>query len=208
MKSKKGFTLIEVLAVLVILSILITFSVVSVSKIKKRQEIENRINVIRSILTAARAYEADNPNTTNSSGVLVSTLLSKGYVDFDTKKYSDLLMTNQNENRKITWSNKYYFQNNTVKESDKLSFVFEEAIQVDTIDTPRFISDCGQETEQKDDKIGKVLCEAWPLSGGSDGYFTKCKTTGDTTICAGWDSKGKYYDTNGNSENDKNLNFN
>ena len=204
MKSKKGFTLIEVLAVLVILSILITFSVVSVSKIKKRQEIENRINVIRSILTAARAYEADNPN---ENEVEIQTLLDENYVDFDTKKYSDLLMTNSNEKRKITWSNKYYFQNNTV-ESNKLSFVFEEAIQVDTIDTPRFISDCGQETEQKDDKIGKVLCEAWPLFGDPDSYFTKCKTTGDTTICAGWDSKGKYYDTDGNPKIDNNLKFN
>lgn len=207
MKSKKGFTLIEVLAVLVILSILITFSVVSVSKIKKRQEIENRINVIRSILTAARAYEADNPNTTDSSGVLVSTLLSKGYVDFDTKKYSDLLMTNQNGKRKITWSNNYY-ENGAVKESNKLSFVFEEAIQVDTIDTPRFISDCGQETEQQNNKVGKVLCEASPSFGDTDSYFTKCKTTGDTIICAGWDSKGKYYNTDGNSENGKNLKFN
>lgn len=201
MKSKKGFTLIEVLAVLVILSILITFSVVSVSKIKKRQEIENRINVIRSILTAARAYEADNPN---KNEVEIQTLLDENYVDFDTKKYSDLLMTNINGKRKITWSNKYY-ENGAVKESNKLSFVFEEAIQVDNT---RFISDCGQETEQQNDKVGKVLCEASPSFGDTDSYFTKCKTTGDITICAGWDSKGKYYGTDGNSDNSNNLKFN
>ncbi len=201
MKSKKGFTLIEVLAVLVILSILITFSVVSVSKIKKRQEIENRINVIRSILTAARAYDADNPNEMK---VEIQTLLDKNYVDFDTKKYSDLLMTNRNGKRKITWSHNYY-ENGAVKESNKLSFVFEEAIQVDK---KRIISDCGQETEQQNNKVGKVLCEASPSLGDTDSYFTKCKTTGDTTICAGWDSKGKYYDTDGNPKDDKNLNFN
>lgn len=206
MKSKKGFTLIEVLAVLVILSILITFSVVSVSKIKKRQEIENRINVIRSILTAARAYEADNPD---ERGVEVQTLLDENYVDFDKKKYDDLLKHDE-VNRKIIWSNKYY-ENRAVKESNKLSFVFEKAILVDATSIPKFISDCGQETEQENDKAGKVLCSVHPLPlyyGDTDGYFTKCKTTGDITICAGWDSKGKYYDTDGNSENANNLKFN
>ena len=189
MKSKKGFTLIEVLAVLVILSILITFSVVSVSKIKKRQEIENRINVIRSILTAARAYEADNPD--------------KNEVEVQTKKYINLLMVDD-ENRKIIRSNEY-LENYDVKESNKLSFVFEKAILVDATSIPKFISDCGQETEQENDKAGKVLCEA---SYHADSYFTKCKTTGDITICAGWDSKGKYYNNDGTPNVDKNLKFN
>lgn len=205
MKSKKGFTLIEVLAVLVILSILITFSVVSVSKIKKRQEIENRINVIRSILTAARAYEADNPDKRE---VEIQTLLDENYVDFDTKKYSDLLMFDS-ENRKIIWSNKYYDNNNNnFEESNKLSFVFDKAI---LFDDPRFISDCGQETEQKNDKVGKVLCETkFLFYKGTLGFFTNCrKTTPDgITICAGWDSKGKYYNDAGNPENDNNLKFN
>lgn len=200
MKSKKGFTLIEVLAVLVILSILITFSVVSVSKIKKRQEIENRINVIRSILTAARAYEADNPD---KNEVEVQTLLDENYVDFDTKKYINLLMVDD-ENRKIIRSNEY-LENYDVKESNKLSFVFEKAILVDATSIPKFISDCGQETEQENDKAGKVLCEA---SYHADSYFTKCKTTGDITICAGWDSKGKYYNNDGTPNVDKNLKFN
>lgn len=206
MKSKKGFTLIEVLAVLVILSILITFSVVSVSKIKKRQEIENRINVIRSILTAARAYEADNPDNPNENEVEIQTLLDENYVDFDTKKYDDLLKLGYG-NRKITWSNKYS-ENHNVKESNKLSFVFEGYIDVDG---KRLISDCGQETEQQNYKVGKVLCSVeWfqLYYPDTDGYFTKCKTTGDTTICAGWDSKGKYYNDAGNPENDNNLKFN
>lgn len=212
MKSKKGFTLIEVLAVLVILSILITFSVVSVSKIKKRQEIENRINVIRSILTAARAYEADNPNETdnpNENGVEIQTLLDENYVDFDTKKYDDLLILGS-ENRKIIWSNKYYEDRN-VKESNKLSFVFEGYIDIE-VDSKRLISDCGQETEQQNDKVGKVLCEG-DITYNEEFeifYYPKCKKNSTTgiTICAGWDSKGKYYDTAGNQENGNNLKFN
>lgn len=206
MKSKKGFTLIEVLAVLVILSILITFSVVSVSKIKKRQEIENRINVIRSILTAARAYEADNPN---ENEVEIQTLLDENYVDFDTKKYDDLLILGS-ENRKIIWSNEYYEDRN-VKKSNKLSFVFEGYIDIE-VGSKRLISDCGQETEQQNNKVGKVLCEGDITHNEAFEifYYPKCKKNSTTgiTICAGWDSKGKYYDTNGNSENDKNLNFN
>lgn len=149
MKSKKGFTLIEVLAVLVILSILITFSVVSVSKIKKRQEIENRINVIRSILTAARAYEADNPSVTDSSGVPVSTLLSKGYVDFDTKKYGEFTTTT------VKWNS--YNDSKTKRE-----FYVNLKLLKDDTD----VSDCGLETDQTDSESGKKLCRKDSCSGG------------------------------------------
>lgn len=167
MKSKKGFTLIEVLAVLVILSILITFSVVSVSKIKKRQEIENRINVIRSILTAARAYEADNPNTTDSSSVLVSTLLSKGYVDFDTKKYSEFTTT------AVKWDS--YDDNKTKREF----YVNLKLLKDDTI--YKDVSDCGLETDQTISESGKKLCLKGSCSDGK---------------CNGWDINGKAVNSN------------
>ena len=171
MKSKKGFTLIEVLAVLVILSILITFSVVSVSKIKKRQEIENRINVIRSILTAARAYEADNPNTTNSSGVLVSTLLSKGYVDFDTKKYSEFTTTTTT----VKWDS---YDNNNNKTKREF-YVNLKLLKDDT--NKKNVSDCGLETDQTISKSGKKLCLKGTCSDGK---------------CNGWDINGKAVNSN------------
>lgn len=149
MKSKKGFTLIEVLAVLVILSILITFSVVSVSKIKKRQEIENRINVIRSILTAARAYEADNPN---ENKVEIQTLLDENYVDFDTKKYSEFTTT------AVKWGS--YDDNKTKREF----YVNLKLLKDDTIE--KNVSDCGLETDQTISKSGKKLCLKGSCSDG------------------------------------------
>lgn len=148
MKSKKGFTLIEVLAVLVILSILITFSVVSVSKIKKRQEIENRINVIRSILTAARAYEADNPNETE---VKVQTLLDENYVDFDTKKYSEFTTTTN-----VKWNS---------SDKDKREFYVNlKLLKEDTENQD--VSDCGLETDQTTSESGKKLCLKGSCSNG------------------------------------------
>lgn len=165
MKKNKGFTLIEVLAVLVILSLLITFSVVSVNKIKKKQEVANRINVIRSILTAARAYEADYPNTNGRIGVKVNELLSKNYVDFDTTKYVEFV------NEKVYWSS-----NST---NVKRQFYLEN-IRINTSEIKN-ISDCGLETEQSDNSNiveGKELCLPSTCYNGK---------------CGGWKKNGKYY---------------
>ena len=168
MKNKKGFTLIEALAVLVILSLLITFSVVSVSKIKKKQEIENRINVIRSILTAARAYEADHPDTYPSSGLPVSTLLRENYVDFDTNKYSEF------KSKKV-----YGAINNNVKKS------FYIEVSVNKTYSNINVSDCGFETYQDSDEEGKKLCLNSTCSGSVSDYK-----------CGGWKKNGKYYTIN------------
>lgn len=165
MKKNKGFTLIEVLAVLVILSLLITFSVVSVNKIKKKQEVANRINVIRSILTAARAYEADYPDTFSTTGVNVSTLLNKGYVDFDQDKYKSYL------NEIVSWGK---------SSSDKLKreICFKENfIQVGKSNTSQYkykVCDCALETQDVVEK-GKVLCK-----------FDSCVNG----KCNGWDTNG------------------
>ena len=171
MKKNKGFTLIEVLAVLVILSLLITFSVVSVSKIKKKQEVANRINVIRSILTAARAYESDNPDTIDSTGVDVSTLLSGGYVDFDTQKYSDFTTTTTT----VKWNS--YNNDKTKREF----YVNLKLLKEDSSDT--YVSDCGLETDQTTSEFGKKLC----LKGSYD------SSTGKSN---GWDINGKAINSN------------
>ena len=56
MKNKKGFTLIELLAVIVILGILLSISITAVNKIRKKQEIENKLNVLSGIFTGAKSY--------------------------------------------------------------------------------------------------------------------------------------------------------
>ncbi len=178
MKKNKGFTLIEVLAVLVILSLLITFSVVSVNKIKKKQEVANRINVIRSILTAARAYEADYPNTQDDTSipgfnVNVDTLLSKGYVDFDQDKYNSYL------NKIVSWGN-------SSTDNLKREICFKENfIQVGKSNTSQYkykVCDCALETQDVGEK-GKVLCK-----------FDSCVNG----KCNGWDTNGTTFN-NGKS---------
>lgn len=87
MKKNKGFTLTELLAVIVILGILISFSTVSVIKIKEKQDKQNKENVISSILTGAKTYNAERKV---EGSITVSDLYGDDYVDFDINKYSDL----------------------------------------------------------------------------------------------------------------------
>ncbi len=179
MKKNKGFTLIEVLAVLVILSLLITFSVVSVNKIKKKQEVANRINIIRSILTAARAYEADYPETNEKGSesnfnVYVSTLLEKGYVDFDQDKYSDLI-----NYKSAGTSYKVFIK--TKANNDKREFVFNTYIKILNKNGTKVSiqpTDCGLETEQDSDAKGKKIC-----------VYLSCNTS-EPVKCNGWAADG------------------
>lgn len=166
MKKNKGFTLIEVLAVLVILSLLITFSVVSVNKIKKKQEVANRINVIRSILTAARAYEADYPN---ENEVEIQTLLDENYVDFDQDKYAEFTTTT------VKWDS---------YDSDKQKREFYVALKLLKKDSnTTSVSDCGLETDQTTSENGKKLC----LKGSYNSSSGKSN---------GWDINGKAINSN------------
>ena len=58
--NNKGFTLIEVLAVVVILGVLATIMVPTVSYIMKKNKEDNYNNVKQSILSAAKIYISDN----------------------------------------------------------------------------------------------------------------------------------------------------
>ena len=81
--NKKGFTLIEMLAVIVLLSVLSVFAVVSITKTYKKQKQENYENEISQILSGARNYFSEN---LGSNSVPVSDLIPK-YADVsaDTK---------------------------------------------------------------------------------------------------------------------------
>ena len=61
MNRKKGFTLIELLAVIVILGIILSISIISVNKIRKKQEVRNRLNNVSLILTGAKKYISNHP---------------------------------------------------------------------------------------------------------------------------------------------------
>ena len=85
MRKKYGFTLVELLAVIVILGILISLSIVAIGNLNKSQKKENKRNTIISILSGARQYFAENPN---SSSVDVDKLKSEKFVDFDNNAFN------------------------------------------------------------------------------------------------------------------------
>lgn len=87
MKKNRGFTLIELLAVIVILGILISISSVAVNSLRKKQEKKNMENVISSILTGAKEYNAENKI---NGSVTVDELRKGNYTDFDVNKYGYL----------------------------------------------------------------------------------------------------------------------
>lgn len=78
MKNKKGFTLVELLAVVVILGILSSITVLAVVKIKQRQDVENLRNTISGVLTGANNYMVKNPSVTS---IQVSDLVDNNYID-------------------------------------------------------------------------------------------------------------------------------
>ncbi len=136
MKKNRGFTLIELLAVIVILGILLSISTVSVNTLRKKQEEKNRKNIISSILTGAKEYNAEKQIEIGDN-VSVSTLISDNYTDFDTNKYPDLI------SKEVT---KTQCLNNKLK--------IKYYIKIDDSTT---YNDCGCE-EQKNIGTSKQLC--------------------------------------------------
>lgn len=96
--KNKGFTLIELLAVIVILGILLSITTISVNSLRKKQDEKNLQNVISSILTGAKEYNAKNRIQVGGL-VSVENLKSGDYVDFDEDKYSNLLEKNVTKNQ-------------------------------------------------------------------------------------------------------------
>ncbi len=142
MKSKKGFTLIELLAVIVILGILISISTVAVNSLRKKQDEENKKNVISSILTGAKQYNADERIPVGSS-VSVSELVSGNYVDFDQNKYPELLQDGDGD----------VVVTKTQCEDDSLKIKY--SITVDE----KTYNDCGCETQGDGNTTSDEICE-------------------------------------------------
>lgn len=79
LKEKNGFTLVELLAVIVILAIVITIAVSSFGKITNRMKQKSRENLISYIETKAEAYS----NETGNLRTNVDHLVKEGYLDPD-----------------------------------------------------------------------------------------------------------------------------
>ena len=85
MKNKKGFTLVELMAVIIIISLIaiLTFPNI-INQIKKtKKATTNNINDI--VISAAKRYVADNPNDFEDDGYCLSvdTLVDNDYIKED-----------------------------------------------------------------------------------------------------------------------------
>lgn len=77
--NNKGFSLIELLAVLVILSIVISVAIVGVNGVSKSLKEKQRENLIARLESAASKYAFD----TNNKACFVEQLIKEGYIDSD-----------------------------------------------------------------------------------------------------------------------------
>ena len=108
MKNKKGFTLVELMAVIIIISLIaiLTFPNI-INQIKKsKQATTNNINDI--VISAAKRYVADNPDKYNKDAFLIpiSELIDNDYVK------EDIVSTKDNDVSKkyvVYIDNKYSF---------------------------------------------------------------------------------------------------
>ncbi len=130
-KNKKGFSLIELLAVIVILGIILAISTVAVNSIRAKQAAENRRNVFSSIFTAARRYIADHPEfldqdisdpdlsfnngATGGEQIDVIKLIEGNYLDIDETEYPELIYVHANESKGKRHVQVYKCPNNDLK---------------------------------------------------------------------------------------------
>ena len=183
MKNKKGFTLVELLAVIAILGILATISVVAVERTlnnskNKATEIQEEL-----INDAARAYAADNLSTCkNGCSVSIQDLINGGYID-DKDGIGDpntIIYINKNGN------------NYTVSSSNDIhNFAYTGSVQKFTIP-----------------KTGTYKLEVWGAQGGyntnttylgANGGYSKgnIKLNKGTVLYIYVGGQGNFYPTSG-----------
>lgn len=150
MKNKKGFTLVELLAVIVVLGIILSITTVSILNLKEKQDEENIKNTISSILTAAKEYNVSVKrfDIGEDYGIEVKTLKDNGYVDFDEEaKYKD-----KTYKEIFIDSDAVVYKEDTDCSQLKIKYVFSEAIEIKKEADPGYekvkFNDCGCELNQ------------------------------------------------------------
>lgn len=193
MKNKKGFTLIELLAVIVILGILLSISVTAVNKIRKKQNILNKVNVISDIFSEAKKYVSENPNIITEGSndyfeISMKDLIGKKYLELDEDKYPDLIYGNNG-------SDKNTYRHLTVYQCK------ENGVATGKLEYRYYLKN-----QDGDWKYRFTDCGCSPQSLNSKSY-TLCEETSSNNSYtnSGWDNDGKYYN-NGNPDSSKDLN--
>ena len=97
MKRKNGFTLVELLAVVVILGILSSIAIISVNKVNEKQKEVTKENIVSGILTGAKRYVADHPEVLNDNNdnieISLEDLKTGNYTDYDENKLDNITDT-------------------------------------------------------------------------------------------------------------------
>lgn len=105
MKNKKGFTLVELLAVIVVLSIILVVATTSVYKYINDSKEKTRYMAAKEIVEIAEAYFAINPCIDDESECSVSIKDLKGYLEDDATNpetgKNDLFLNRNEEEQKV-----------------------------------------------------------------------------------------------------------
>ena len=86
MLNRKGFTLVELLAVLVIMIAISAIAIPSISAALERSKNSQNKQKIKLLESAAEVYVSEHKNSISASCVSVNTLLNGGYIDEDNTK--------------------------------------------------------------------------------------------------------------------------
>ena len=79
--NEKGMTLIELLAVIVIIAIIAAIAIPAIGNIIENSRVGSMKADASNVLSAANLYEQDGNTPTTTGIVLVSELISKGYIE-------------------------------------------------------------------------------------------------------------------------------
>lgn len=106
--SKKGFTLVELLAVLVLLSLIMIVAFPSILGAFKSTDTKVNENTKELLKANAKSYVNDNPGLQKASGsVCISSLISHGYTQFPIANVDK----DKSEEIKSNWKITYQCQN-------------------------------------------------------------------------------------------------